>query len=98
VLVGVGLVGAGLVGAGLVGAGLVGAGLVGAGLDGAGLDGAGLVGEAWCVGVPDPAAERDDDSVGDGEVWLAPGPGCPPLLGCELWLLGDTAVETSIAT
>jgi hypothetical protein len=55
-------------------------------------------GDEWCVTGPDPEVAAWDGD-GDGELADCPaGPGCPPLCGCELWLLVDTAVETSIAT
>jgi hypothetical protein len=69
--------------------------------DGPGLALGRQVGDAdgWRVRVPDPADEAGWDGVrlGDAVGCPPPAPGCPPR-GCEFELLGDTAVETSIAT
>ncbi len=54
-------------------------------------------GDAWCVTGAVAETGWDGGGVGEAVGWPPAGPGCP-LCGCELWLLGDTAVETSIAT
>jgi hypothetical protein len=52
-------------------------------------------GDARCGVGTYPEVGLDCDGV--GEAAGPPGRGCP-LRGLEFWLLGDTAVETSIAT
>jgi hypothetical protein len=81
-----------------VGAGLVLAWQL-AGTDGSGLVLAWQLGDGdvrWVTG-PDPETGWDGGGVGEVAGCALPGPGCP-FWGFELELLGDTAVETLIAT
>ena len=54
-------------------------------------------GEGRCVADPTPEPDRTGDAPGAARLVCLAGPGCP-WCGCEFELLGDTAVETLIAT